>query len=131
VQPLALVAVAYAENLLDVIVVAAALAPQLGGLDRRHQDFLRAGAVLLLANDLFDPLQDAQPQRQPGIDPGARLADHAGAQHQPVRDDLRLARVLAQQRQEILGETHGSSPEQQAQSSNGATAKTLAVQKTA
>ena len=47
--------------------------------------------VLLLAHDALDVLQHAQAERQPGIDAGAGLADQAGAQHQPVRDDLRLA----------------------------------------
>ena len=53
-------------------------------------------------------LQHAEAERQPGIDAGARLADHAGAQHQPVRDDLRFLRVVAQQRQEIAAEAHWS-----------------------
>jgi hypothetical protein len=102
VEHFAIVPVRDAQHLAAVILVPAALAPQLGRLDRRHQDFLRTRTVLLLAHDLFDPLQDAQPQGQPGIDAGRRLANHAGAQHQPMRDDLRLGRVLAQQRQEIL-----------------------------
>jgi hypothetical protein len=33
------------QHLRPVGVVAAGLAPEIGGLDRRHQDFLRAGAV--------------------------------------------------------------------------------------
>ena len=61
VQHLAVVAVADAQHLLAVIVIAPALAPQLGGLDRRHQDFLGTGAVLLLADDRLDLFQDAQP----------------------------------------------------------------------
>ena len=65
-------------------------------------------AVLLLAHDLLDLLEHAEAQRQPGIDAGARLADHAGAQHQLVRDDLRLVRRLAQDGQEIAGEAHGT-----------------------
>src|SRR5262249_39401801 len=79
------------------------------GRDRRHQDLRRAGAALLLAHDLLDLLQDAETERQPRINPRRGLADHAGAQHQPVRDDLCLARVLAQQRQEILGKAHATS----------------------
>jgi hypothetical protein len=43
---------------------------------------MRAGAVLLLAHDLLDLLQHPQAQRQPGIDAGRLLPDHAGAQHQ-------------------------------------------------
>ena len=38
---------------------------------------------------------------------GRLLADHAGAQHQAVRDDLGLFRRLAQDRQEEAGEAHG------------------------
>ena len=51
-QHVALVAVLDAQHLLAVIVIAAGFAPQVGGLDRRHQQFDRAGAVLLLAHDL-------------------------------------------------------------------------------
>ena len=116
VQHLTVVPVADAQHFLAVIVVAAALAPQLCRLDRRHQDLQRAGAVLLLAHDLLDLRQDTQPERQPGIDPGARLADHPGAQHQPMRDDLRLARVLSQQRQEVFGKTHQLTPATRAHS---------------
>ena len=125
VQHLAVVPVADAQHLLAVIVVAPALAPQLGRLHGRHQDLQSSGTVLLLAHDALDLLEHAQSQRQPGINAGARLADHPGAQHQPVRDDLRLARVLAQQRQEVLGKAHGSSLAQRPQSSTGAVAKTL------
>jgi hypothetical protein len=100
-------AVADAQHLFAVIVIAAAFAPQIGGLNRRHQHFLRAGAVLLLAHDLLDPLQDVEAERQPRINAGRRLADHPGAQHQPMRDDLRFGRVFAQQRQKILRQTHG------------------------
>jgi len=88
----------------------------------------RAGAK---GGDLLDLGKHPLTERQPGIDPGARLANHPGAQHQPVRDDLRLARVLADQRQKILGKTHGSSPGQEAQSSNGPKSKIPAGQKTA
>ena len=37
--------------------------------------------------------QHAVAQRQPGIDAGRGLPDHARAQHQPVADDLRLRRA--------------------------------------
>jgi hypothetical protein len=39
-------------------------------------------AVLFLADDLLDLLQHPQAQRQPGIDAGGLLPDHARAQHQ-------------------------------------------------
>ncbi len=98
-----------AQHLLAVILIAPALAPQLGRLQGRHQHLERAGAVLLLAHDLFDLAQHLEAQRQPAIDARARLSDHAGAQHEAVRDDLRLARILLDERQEILRETHGTS----------------------
>src|SRR3546814_17856950 len=46
--------------------------------------------------------QHPEAERQPGVDAGAGLADHAGAQHEPVRDDLRLLRRFLQGRHEIL-----------------------------
>ena len=51
VEHVALVAVLDAQHLLAVGLVAPALAPQIGRLDGRHQQFDRAGAVLLLAHD--------------------------------------------------------------------------------
>ena len=107
VQQLALVAVGDAQHLRTVGVVAAALAPEIGELQRRHQQFQRAGAVLLLAHDLLDLLQHAEAQRQPGIDAGRLLPDHAGAQHQPMRDDLRLLRIFLQDGQKEPRQSHG------------------------
>ena len=51
VEHVALVPVLDAQHLLAVGVVAPALAPEIGRLDRRHQDLDGAGAVLLLAHD--------------------------------------------------------------------------------
>ena len=109
VKHVALVAVLDAQHLLAIGLVAAAFAPQLGGLDGRHQKLDGAGAVLLLAHDLADLLQHPQAERQEGINPGRLLADHAGAQHQPVGGDLRLLRGLAQIGQEEPGKAHGIS----------------------
>ncbi len=95
-----------AQHLRTIGVVAAGLAPEIGELQRRHQQFDRPGPVHLLADDLRDLLQDAEAERQPGIDAGRLLPDHAGAQHQPVRDDLGLFRSFAENRQEITGKTH-------------------------
>ncbi len=107
VEHVALVAVLDAQHLLAVIVVAPALAPKLRRLDRRHQHLDRTGAVLLLAHDLLDLLEHAQAERQEGIDAGRLLAQHAGPQHEPMGDDLRLFRRLAQDRQEVTGQAHG------------------------
>ena len=54
VQHVPVVAVGDAQHLLAVIIVAPAFAPNFGGLNGRHQQFLGAGAVLFLAHDLFD-----------------------------------------------------------------------------
>jgi len=66
----------------------------------------RAGAVLLLAHDLLDLLEHAKAERQPSVDAGGLLADEARAQHEPVRDDLRFLRSLAQNGQEVAGKAH-------------------------
>jgi hypothetical protein len=97
-----------AQHLLAVGLVAAALAPEVGRLQRRHQHFDRAGTVLLLAHDLLDIVENAPADRQPGINACGLLADQSGAQHQPVRHDLRLFRRLPKRGQEVSGETHDS-----------------------
>ncbi len=106
IEHVALVAILDAQHLLAVVVVAAGFAPKLRRLDRRHQQFDRAGAILLLANDLADLGENAEAQRQPGVNAGRLLADHAGAQHQAMRDDFRFLGRLAQDRQKIAGKTH-------------------------
>ena len=94
------------QHFLAVGLVAPALAPEVGRLNGRHQHLDGAGAVLLLAHDLFDLLQHPQAQRQKGINSGRLLPHHAGAQHQPVGDDFRLLRGFAQDRQEEAGQAH-------------------------
>ena len=106
VQQVTLVAVAQTQHLRAVILVAAALAPQVGGLDGRHQDLLRAGRVLLLAHDLLDAAQHPQAGRQPGIDAGGTLPHQPRTQHQPVRDDLRLGGVFLERGHEGAGQAH-------------------------
>jgi hypothetical protein len=63
-------------------------------LQRRHQQLDGAGTILFLADDLLDLLQHPQAQRQPGIDAGGFLSHHARTQHQPMRDNLGLFRIL-------------------------------------
>ena len=95
IKHVALVAVLDAQHFLAVGVVATALTPQVGGLDGRHQQFDGAGTVLLLAHDVADFLQHAETERQEGVNAGRLLPQHAGAQHQPVRDDFGLFRRFA------------------------------------
>ncbi len=106
-QHVALVPVADPQHLLAIGFVAARFAPEIGGLDRRHEELDGAGAVLLLADDGIDPVEHAQAERQPGVDPGGLLSDQPGPQHEPVRDDLGLFRGLAEDGQEIAAQTHG------------------------
>ena len=105
-QHVALVAVLDAQHLLAVVVVAPALAPQIGRLDGRHQDLQCARPVLLLAYDTADLVEHALAERQPAEAAGRLLADHAGAQHQAMRYDLRFARRLFENGQEIARKPH-------------------------
>ena len=57
-------------------------------------------------DDVFQLAQHLEAQRQPGIDPGGRLLDHACAQHQPVADDLGLRGVFLEDGQEVSGQAH-------------------------
>ena len=68
---------------------------------------MRAGAVLLLADDLLDLLEHAEAERQPGVDAGGGLADEPGAQHQLVADDLGVGGAFLEDGQEGSGPAHG------------------------
>ena len=95
-----------AQHLGAIGVIAPRLAPEVRRLQGRHQKRDMPGLLLLLVNDLFDPPQHLVAQGQPGIDPGARLPDHARAQHEPVADDLRVRRCLFQNGQKVACQAH-------------------------
>ena len=76
--------------------------PQLGRLEHRHQQLLRAGAVHLLPDDRGRLLQRAQSERQIGVRPGAETADEPGAHHQLMADGVGVLRVLAEGGQEVV-----------------------------
>jgi hypothetical protein len=107
-QHVAVMPVLDAQHLLAIGVVAAGLAPEVRGLDRRHQHFDRPCPVLLLAHDLLDLAQHAVADRQPGIAARRLLPNHAAAQHELVGDDLRFLGIVAQNGHEILGKAHGN-----------------------
>src|SRR5437660_202222 len=117
-QEFALVPIGDAQHFRAVGVVASAFAPEIGKLQRRHQQFQCAGAVLFLAHDLLDLLQDPEAQRQPSVDAGRLLPHHAGAQHQPMRHNLRLFRILLQDRQEKSRQSHQHTPQESAEGSS-------------
>src|SRR6185437_14856146 len=73
-------------------------------MQHRHQELLAADRVHLLAHDLNDPLVDAPAGRQPAPQSRSDLANQAGADHQLVRDRLRVGGGLALSGKEILGE---------------------------
>src|SRR5262249_42629872 len=91
----------FAESLLTPV-----RPPQFGRLDGRHQQFDSARAVLFLADDGADLLQGAKAERQESVYAGGLLTHHAGAQHQPMRNDFRFFRRFTQNRQEIAGAAH-------------------------
>ena len=106
VKHVAFMAILDAQHFRAVGVVASALAPKIGKLQRGHQELDGTRAVLLLAHDLLDLLEHAKAEGQPSVDPGGLLADEPRAQHEPVRDDLRFLRGLAQNGQEVAGKAH-------------------------
>ena len=87
-------------------VVAAAGAPDVGRVDDRHLHLLAADRVLLLADDLLDPVVDPLAERQQRVDPRAELADVAGPEEQAMGRHLGIGGVVAQGREEELGESH-------------------------
>jgi hypothetical protein len=90
------------EQLVDL--VAPGAPPRLGGLEHGHQHLLTADRVDLLADDRLDLGDHPVAGRKPRPQPRPELADEPGADHQPVRDRLRIGRILAQGRQEVAGE---------------------------
>ncbi|MNS94837.1 hypothetical protein D3C72_1290640 [compost metagenome] len=111
IEEFALMPVLDAQHLLAVGVVAPRLAPEIGGLDGGHQKLDRAGAILLLLDDLLHLHEHLVAERQPGIEAGGLLTDHAGTQHQPMRDNFGFLGNVTQHRQEIAGKAHGNSEE--------------------
>ena len=88
--------------------LAATLPPEFGGLDDGHEDFLRAGCVHLVADDVFDLAHGAQCHREVGIDAGGDLRDEAGADEEAMSRGVSIRRVIPQSLAEHLGHTHRS-----------------------
>ena len=70
------------------------------GMDDRHLDLLAADRVLLLADHLLDAVVDPLAERQQRVDPGAELADVAGANEQSMRGHLDIGGVVAERGEE-------------------------------
>ena len=88
--------------------VPAALLPDFRRLKRGHEQFQRAGAVHLLADDLLHLAQRAQAERQKGINAAGELADEPGAEQEFVRKDFRVSRGFAEGRNKCVGPLHAA-----------------------
>src|SRR3954462_6719821 len=106
----ALVPILEAQKLRPVRLPAARLLPQLTGLHDGHDELEGAGAIHLLAHDPLHLAHDAQAERQPRIDARRQAPDEAGAQHQPMADDLRLGGHFFLCRNKKLRGFHGPAP---------------------
>ena len=64
-----------------VYIPTARFLPDFGRLYNRHHDFLGAGRIHFMTDNIFDFKNDPSAQRQEGIEPGGAFPDHAGFQH--------------------------------------------------
>ena len=85
---------------------AAGLFPKFHGLEGRHQQFLAAGGVHFLPDDVFNLAEGAPSQGEVGINPGGDLIDKAGFEQQAVAGGFRFGRVGAQGASNQSGHTH-------------------------
>ncbi len=105
-----LVTILHAQHLGTHLLPAAGLLPQFCRLHHRHQHFLGAAAIHLLANDGLDPADHAQPQGQPGVKARCHLADDAGPQHQAMAGHVGVRRILFHGGNEQRGLPHVQCP---------------------
>ncbi len=103
VGELAVMPILETQQFRTVLGPAAGFLPQFRRLYGRHGQFQGACAIHLLAHDALHLAQRAQAQRQPNIQPGREAADHAGAQHELVADDLRVGGHFFERRNRVLG----------------------------
>jgi hypothetical protein len=90
-------------------VVTAGLAPDVGGVDDRHQHLLPPDGVHLLADDGLDLPDDAPAHREEAEDAGAKRADETGPEHEGVADQLDVGGGLADGAAELVRHAHGGS----------------------
>ncbi|MCY1404513.1 hypothetical protein D9M71_197220 [compost metagenome] len=103
---LALMAILQAQQFRTVLLPAAGLLPQFGGLHGGHQYFQRTSGVHFFADHRLDLAQHTQAHWQPGVEAGGELADHAGAQQQLVADHHGIGGGFLEGRQQVLTGTH-------------------------
>ena len=101
-----LVAVLQARQFRPHLEPAPGLHPQFRRLHHRHQQLDGTRAVHLLADDVLDLADRAQPDRQVTVDAGGELLDHARPHHQPVTDHLCIGRRFSEGGNEEAGSAH-------------------------
>ena len=101
------IAVLEAQQFLAVMLPAARLLPEIGGLDHGHEQFLKAGGIDLLAHHIGDFVNDFKPQRQINVQAGSEPAHHARTQQKFVADHLGVGRGFLEGGNVTGAEAHG------------------------
>ncbi len=91
-----LVTILETQQFLAVVLPAARLLPEIGGLNHRHEQLLKAGGIDLFAHHVGDFVNDSQAQRQINVQAGSEPAHHARAQQKLVADHLGIGRRFFQ-----------------------------------
>ena len=105
----AVVAVLEAQEFLAVLLPAAGLFPEFAGLDHRQEGFKGTGFVHFAAHDGLGLFKGTKAQRQPGVDAGSELADHARAHQQLVADHFGVGRGFFEGGDVVTAPAHGKS----------------------
>ena len=84
-----------AHHLVAVSTPAAAFLPEFCRLQNRHHNFLTAGSVHFLADNLLNLADGAPGKRQERVHAARRLADHAGSVHELMAGNLSLGRSIS------------------------------------
>ena len=101
-------AVLEAEHLFADVVPAAALLPDLGRLQHRHEHLLAADSIHLFTDDGGDLPHHPPAGRQIHVDAGRELTDETGPDHELVAHGLGPGRVLFDCRQKERARAHGA-----------------------
>src|SRR5476651_1426098 len=102
----ALMATLDPQQLLAVEAPAARFDPELGRLNGGHEQLDCTGPVHLLPHDRLHLFYGAKTERPGGVDSGSHFADHAGAHHQLLADDVGICRNVPQGVAEVSSPAH-------------------------
>ena len=85
-----------AQQFFAVKIPSAGFLPQFCGGGNGHEEFLGAGPVHLLSNDLLYFSDDPEAEREVRVDTGCHLANQTGSEHKLMADGFCFARVFSQ-----------------------------------